>query len=298
MMVGRFKLNKKLALATRITGQYAFKDIVNPMTGEILVNKDEIIDEQTAWDIQNCGINTVEVKVSDDKGFKIIGNGTVDINKYGLPFDVSDLGIDERVNLKVLNEILEQDISNEEKKEQIKLRKNELLPKHITVEDIYASISYNLGLDHGIGTLDDIDHLGNRRIRSVGELLQNQFRIGLSRLERTVKERMISFDPEEVTPSSLVNVKPVNAALKEFFGSSQLSQFMDQTNPLGELTHKRRYSALGPGGLSRDRAGFEVRDVHHSHYGRVCPIETPEGPNIGLIGSLATYSRVNKYGFI
>ena len=298
MMVGRFKLNKKLALATRITGQYAFKDIVNPRTGEILVNKDEIIDEQTAWDIENCGINTVEVKVSDDKGFKIIGNGTVDIDKYGLPFDVSDLGIDERVNLKVLNEILEQDISDEEKKEQIKLRKNELLPKHITVEDIYASISYNLGLDHGIGTLDDIDHLGNRRIRSVGELLQNQFRIGLSRLERTVKERMISFDPEEVTPSSLVNVKPVNAALKEFFGSSQLSQFMDQTNPLGELTHKRRYSALGPGGLSRDRAGFEVRDVHHSHYGRVCPIETPEGPNIGLIGSLATYSRVNKYGFI
>ena len=175
---------------------------------------------------------------------------------------------------------------------------SELLPKHITVEDIYASISYNLGFDHGIGTLDDIDHLGNRRIRSVGELLQNQFRIGLSRLERTVKERMISFDPEEVTPSSLVNVKPVNAALKEFFGSSQLSQFMDQTNPLGELTHKRRYSALGPGGLSRDRAGFEVRDVHHSHYGRVCPIETPEGPNIGLIGSLATFSRVNKYGFI
>ena len=298
MMVGRFKLNKKLALATRITGQYAFKDIVNPLTGEILVSKDEIIDEKTAWEIQNCGINTVEVKVSEDRGFKIIGNGVVDINKYELPFDVSDLNIDEMVNFRVLSEILDSDLSNEEKKEQIKDRMSELLPKHITVEDIYASISYNLGFDHGIGTLDDIDHLGNRRIRSVGELLQNQFRIGLSRLERTVKERMISFDPEEVTPSSLVNVKPVNAALKEFFGSSQLSQFMDQTNPLGELTHKRRYSALGPGGLSRDRAGFEVRDVHHSHYGRVCPIETPEGPNIGLIGSLATFSRVNKYGFI
>lgn len=298
MMVGRFKLNKKLALATRITGQYAFKDIVNPLTGEILVSKDEIIDEKTAWEIQNCGINTVEVKVSEDRGFKIIGNGVVDINKYALPFDVSDLNINEMVNFRVLSEILDSDLSNEEKKEQIKDRMIELLPKHITVEDIYASISYNLGFDHGIGTLDDIDHLGNRRIRSVGELLQNQFRIGLSRLERTVKERMISFDPEEVTPSSLVNVKPVNAALKEFFGSSQLSQFMDQTNPLGELTHKRRYSALGPGGLSRDRAGFEVRDVHHSHYGRVCPIETPEGPNIGLIGSLATFSRVNKYGFI
>lgn len=298
MMVGRYKLNKKLALAARITGQYAFTDVIDPRTGEILVEEGQVIDEETAEKIQNSGINSVEIKVGEDRGFKVIGNGTVDIDEYGVPFSTEGLRLDEKVNFEVLTNILDSGFPPEEMREEAKQRRNELLPKHITVEDIYASISYNLGLDHGIGTLDDIDHLGNRRIRSVGELLQNQFRIGLSRLERTVRERMISISLDEVTPSLLVNVKPVNAALKEFFGSSQLSQFMDQTNPLGELTHKRRYSALGPGGLSRDRAGFEVRDVHNSHYGRVCPIETPEGPNIGLIGSLATYSRVNKYGFI
>lgn len=298
MMVGRFKLNKKLALAERIIGQIAYKDVVDTKTGEIIVDAGEKIDKETAWNIQNSGINCVEIKVAEDKGFKVIGNGVVDITKQNIPFDIEDLKIEEMVNYSVLCEIMESDLSDEEKKSTLKARIHELLPKHITVEDIFASISYNLGLDYGIGTLDDIDHLGNRRIRSVGELLQNQFRIGLSRLERVVKERMTSFDPEEVAPQSLINIKPVNATLKEFFGSSQLSQFMDQVNPLGELTHKRRLSALGPGGLSRERAGFEVRDVHHSHYGRVCPIETPEGPNIGLIGSLATFAKVNKYGFI
>ncbi len=298
MSVGRFKLNKKLSLATRITNQIAFEDVIDMNTGEILASKGDTITPDMAIDIQNSGINKVRIEVIENQGFNVIGNGVVDITKQNLPFDISDLEIEEFVNYEVLREIMDSDISNEEKKEQMKDRLCELLPKHITVNDIFACISYNLGSDYGIGELDDIDHLGNRRLRLVGELLQNQFRIGLSRLERVVKERMTSFDPNEVTAQSLINIKPVNAALKEFFGSSQLSQFMDQTNCLGELAHKRRLSALGPGGLSRERAGFEVRDVHHSHYGRVCPIETPEGPNIGLIGSLATFSRVNKYGFM
>ena len=299
MLVGRFKLNKKLALARRIRDKISTQNIANPRTGELLVSAGEMITEEVAWQIQHAGINRVKVAVEDDKEFIVIGNGVVDPVAYGIPFDISELDITEMVNTAVLEEILaNEDLSAEELKQMFVDNMNRLLPKTITVEDIFAAVNYNLGLDHNIGELDDIDHLGNRRLRSVGELLQNQFRIGLSRLERVVRERMAVIDPEEITPQSLVNIRPVSAALKEFFGSSQLSQFMDQTNPLAELTHKRRLSALGPGGLSRERAGFDVRDVHHSHYGRVCPIETPEGPNIGLIGSMSTYSRVNKYGFM
>jgi DNA-directed RNA polymerase subunit beta len=247
--------------------------VVNPETGEVYVEENEIISIEIATDIQNTGINVVDVKV-EDKVVRVIGNGFVDINAQDLPFDISDLDIKEFVCYEVLKEILESDMTDEEKKKSIKKRMDELVPKHVLISDLHASISYIIGLDYDIGAIDDIDHLGNRRLRSVGELLQNQFRIGLSRMERVVRERMSVQDDEILTPQGLINTRPVNAALKEFFGSSQLSQFMDQTNPLAELTHKRRLSALGPGGLSRERAGFEVRDVHHSHYGRMCPIET------------------------
>ena len=294
--VGRFKFNKKLSLATRITGRIAYNDIIDPETGEVLVEKDNSISEDTAIAIQNSGINVVDVKV-EDKPVRIIGNGTVNIHSVLPNVNLSDLHIKEMVNYIVLKSIID---TTEEKElhDVIKERIDELIPKHVTNEDIIASISYLLNLEHGLGNVDDIDHLGNRRIRCVGELLQNQFRIGLTRLERVVRERMTIQDLDIVTPQTLINTKPITSAIREFFGSSQLSQFMDQTNPLSELTHKRRLSALGPGGLSRERAGFEVRDVHHSHYGRMCPIETPEGPNIGLINSLATYARVNEYGFI
>ncbi|KHO63439.1 DNA-directed RNA polymerase subunit beta [Thermoanaerobacter sp. YS13] len=295
--VGRYKFNKKLALKTRIVNLKSAKKIVNPVTGEILVEEGEKISKEKAEEIQNCGINVVEVLV-EGKVVRVIGNNTVDINKYPMPYDVSNLNIKEAVNLSILKEILDNFSDEEAVRNEIKNRMDELVPKNITKDDIIATISYQLNLTHGIGSIDDIDHLGNRRLRSVGELLQNQFRIGLARLERVVKERMTIQDVNEITPQNLINIRPVVAAIREFFGSSQLSQFMDQTNPLAELTHKRRVSALGPGGLSRERAGFEVRDVHYSHYGRICPIETPEGPNIGLIGSLTTYARVNEYGFI
>ena len=294
--VGRYKFNKKLALHLRIANQIAAKDIVEPSTGEILVVKGEKIDRDKAVEIQNSGVNAVDVVV-DDRVIRIIGNHFVDIHKV-VDFNIDELNIRELVHYPTLKEILDNNSDEAVLKEEIKKNIHRLIPKHIIKDDIYATISYELGLTYNIGHNDDIDHLGNRRLRSVGELLQNQFRIGLSRMERVVKERMTIQDQEVITPQALINIRPVAAAIKEFFGSSQLSQFMDQTNPLSELTHKRRLSALGPGGLSRERAGFEVRDVHHSHYGRMCPIETPEGPNIGLINSLATYARVNEYGFI
>ena len=294
--VGRYKFNKKLGLASRIEGKVAFEDIVDPETGEVLVEKDNVISEETAENIQNSGINVVDVKI-DDKKVRIIGNGTVNIHKYLPNVDVSDLHIKEYVNYEVLKSIVE---STDEDKlhDTIKERMDELVPKHITTEDIIASISYLLNLDHGLGVIDDIDHLGNRRIRCVGELLQNQFRIGLTRLERVVRERMTIQDLDVVTPQTLINTKPISSSIREFFGSSQLSQFMDQTNPLSELTHKRRISALGPGGLSRERAGFEVRDIHYTHYGRLCPIESPEGPNVGLISALSSFAMINEYGFV
>ena len=294
--VGRYKFNKKLALNLRIVNHTAARDIINPSTGEIFVQKGEKITREVAIDIQNSGINAVDIVV-DDKIVRIIGNNFVDIHKH-VPFNINDLNIKESVHYPTLKEILDNYSDESSIREEIKKNIHRLIPKHIIRDDIYGTISYELGLAYGIGYVDDIDHLGNRRLRSVGELLQNQFRIGLSRMERVVKERMTIQDQEGITPQILINIRPVAAAIKEFFGSSQLSQFMDQTNPLSELTHKRRLSALGPGGLSRERAGFEVRDVHHSHYGRMCPIETPEGPNIGLINSLATYARVNEYGFI
>lgn len=294
--VGRYKFNKKLSLASRLSGQKLEKDIVDPKTGEILAAAGDKITRDKAQQIQNAGINEAFI-LSEGRTVKILGNNVVDINKY-LPFDVSDLNIRELVNLGILKEILNKYESEADIKEEIKKRIHDLIPKHIVIDDIMASVSYNLNLIYNVGNVDDIDHLGNRRLRSVGELLQNQFRIGLSRMERVVKERMTIQDIDVVTPQQLINIRPVAASIKEFFGSSQLSQFMDQTNPLAELTHKRRLSALGPGGLSRERAGFEVRDVHHSHYSRMCPIETPEGPNIGLIGSLSTYARINEYGFI
>ena len=294
--VGRYKFNKKLALNLRIANQIAATDIVNPSTGEIMVQEGEKISRLMAEDIQNAGINSVDILV-EDKVLKVIGNNFVDIHKH-ISFDISDLNIKELVHYPTLKEILDNFDDEESIKNEIKKNINKLIPKHIIKEDIFATISYEIGLPYEVGYVDDIDHLGNRRLRSVGELLQNQFRIGLSRMERVVKERMTIQDQEAITPQMLINIRPVAAAIKEFFGSSQLSQFMDQTNPLSELTHKRRLSALGPGGLSRERAGFEVRDVHHSHYGRMCPIETPEGPNIGLINSLATYAKVNEYGFI
>ncbi|NLM44490.1 MAG: DNA-directed RNA polymerase subunit beta [Clostridiales bacterium] len=294
--VGRYKFNKKLCLASRLAGQKLAKEIVDPRTGEVLAEEGEKISRDKAYAIQNAGINEAFV-LAEGKEIKIVGNNVVDINKY-MTFDVSDLNIREMVNLGVLKEILQRFESEADIKEEIRLRINDLISKHILPDDIIASISYHLNILYNVGYIDDIDHLGNRRLRSVGELLQNQFRIGLSRMERVVRERMTIQDIEVVTPQQLINIRPVAAAIKEFFGSSQLSQFMDQTNPLAELTHKRRLSALGPGGLSRERAGFEVRDVHHSHYSRMCPIETPEGPNIGLIGSLSTYARINEYGFI
>lgn len=295
--VGRYKFNKKLSIASRITGHVPSEKIIDPETGEILADIDTRIDRETALKIQNAGINEVHLLI-EGKSIKVIGNHFVDIHKQNIKYSVDDLNIREMVYYPVLKEILEQSQSEDDFRSMIKSRMGELVPKHIIKDDIYASINYNLNLIYGIGNTDDIDHLGNRRLRSVGELLQNQFRIGLSRMERVVKERMTIQDLDVITPQALVNIRPVAAAIKEFFGSSQLSQFMDQTNPLSELTHKRRLSALGPGGLSRERAGFEVRDVHNSHYGRMCPIETPEGPNIGLIGSLSTYAKVNEYGFI
>ena len=295
--VGRYKFNKKLALAYRIMNRVAYDDIINPETGEVFVKADEKISYDDAWKIQNAGINAVTIKTEDEKKVKVIGNNFVDIKEH-IHFDIDDLKIKEKVHYPTLKEILDECSDEEEIKESIRIRRKELIPKHILLDDIIASISYEFNLFFGIGNVDDIDHLGNRRIRSVGELLQNQVRIGLSRMERVIRERMTVQDMEAITPQALVNIRPVSAAIKEFFGSSQLSQFMDQTNPLSELTHKRRLSALGPGGLSRERAGFEVRDVHHSHYGRMCPIETPEGPNIGLINSLSTYAKINEYGFI
>ncbi|GKX68809.1 DNA-directed RNA polymerase subunit beta [Inconstantimicrobium mannanitabidum] len=294
--VGRYKFNKKLAINLRIANQIATNDIVNPETGEIIVSSGEKISRTKADQIQSLGINSVDITV-EDKIVRVIGNHFVDIHKH-VDFNIDDLNIKELVHYPTLREILDNYSDEKIIKEEIKKNINRLIPKHIIKDDIFATISHELGLAYGVGTVDDIDHLGNRRLKSVGELLQNQFRIGLSRMERVVKERMTIQDQEAITPQALINTRPVVAAIKEFFGSSQLSQFMDQNNPLSELTHKRRLSALGPGGLSRERAGFEVRDVHHSHYGRMCPIETPEGPNIGLINSLATYARVNEYGFI
>ena len=297
--VGRYKYNKKLNLAGRITGQQLTQPIINPLTGELMAEAGEVVSFEKAQEIDNAGVSVAFVLVNE-KETKVISNGMVDIQNF-VGFDAKEeCGINERVRFSVLAEIMETSADEEEMKEAIRLRADELIPKHIIIDDIFASINYMNCLAVGLGNVDDIDHLGNRRIRSVGELLQNQFRIGFSRLERVIRERMTlqAQDLEVLTPHSLINIRPVVAAIKEFFGSSPLSQFMDQTNPLAELTHKRRLSALGPGGLSRDRAGFEVRDVHYSHYGRMCPIETPEGPNIGLISYLATFAKINEYGFI
>ncbi|MGB3367741.1 MAG: DNA-directed RNA polymerase subunit beta [Acidaminobacteraceae bacterium] len=293
--VGRYKFNKKLGVANRIDGLIAFTDIVDPNTGEILCEKDQKIDRELADEIENAGVKHVDVQVDEGKFTRVIGSNFVDLDKY---VKIEGLDVIEKVHYPVLKEILDTYSEEADIKSAIENRIKELVPRHIIEDDILASVSYIFNLTNGVGNVDDIDHLGNRRIRSVGELLQNQFRIGLSRMERVVRERMTIQDMDTITPQALINIRPVAAAIKEFFGSSQLSQFMDQTNPLAELTHKRRLSALGPGGLSRERAGFEVRDVHHSHYGRMCPIETPEGPNIGLIGSLSTYARINQYGFI
>ncbi len=295
MRVGRYKFNKKLSLATRIQGLVSAEDIIDPQTGELLVKKDDEIPADVARQIQNSGIRHVDIRL-DNRVHRIIGNNFVDASCY-LPFPPKEAGILEYVHLPTLKKIMES-VEPDQLKEAIRENVHSLVPKHILTDDIVASVSYLLGLPYGLGNTDDIDHLGNRRLRSVGELLQNQIRIGLSRLERVVRERMAIQDANDVRPGELINIRPVSAAIKEFFGSSQLSQFMDQPNPLAELTHKRRLSALGPGGLNRDRASFEVRDVHYSHYARICPIETPEGPNIGLIGSLATYARINEYGFI
>ncbi len=294
--VGRYKFNKKLRLATRITDQIAYDDIINPETGEVLVEKGNKITAEVAEEIQDSGINIVDVNVKDEK-VRVIGNGIVNIYKMLPNVDLKDLHFNEGVNYNVLKSII--DTTPEEKlHDVIKERRSELVPLTITTEDMVASISYLLNLDYGIGKIDDIDHLGNRRIRCVGELLQNQFRIGLTRLERVVRERMTIQDLDAVTPQTLINTKPISSSIKEFFGSSQLSQFMDQTNPLSELTHKRRISALGPGGLSRERAGFEVRDIHYTHYGRLCPVESPEGPNIGLISALSSFAMIDEYGFV
>ena len=312
---GRYTFNKKLGIGSRISGHVLSRPVVNPLTGEIMADEGEKLTYDKAAEIEQAGVYeaylTVEAKeyyVTEngenairmvEKEVKVIGNGMVDINGY-VDLDAAQYGINEKVSFKVLKDILESSADEEELEDNIKKRVDELVPKHIILDDIYATISYYLNLCEGVGVVDDIDHLGNRRIRSVGELLQNQFRIGFARMERVVKERMNlqTQDMETITPQSLVNIRPITAAIKEFFGSSPLSQFMDQNNPLAELTHKRRLSALGPGGLSRDRAGFEVRDVHYSHYGRMCPIETPEGPNIGLISYLATFAKINEYGFI
>ena len=297
--VGRYKFNKKLALRNRIRGAKLAEAVVDPMTGEVLAEEGAVLTMELCDTIQDSGIDQLYIEVEERK-VKILTNRAVAIDAYLEEFGLTaeDVNIKERVYFPVLEQLLNEYTTAEELKAAIKENIHELVPKHITLEDIMASINYVMQLDYGYGNVDDIDHLGNRRIRSVGELLQNQFRIGLSRMERVVRERMTTQDLAVVTPQALINVRPVTAAIKEFFGSSQLSQFMDQNNPLSELTHKRRLSALGPGGLSRERAGFEVRDVHHSHYGRMCPIETPEGPNIGLINTLATFARINEYGFI
>ena len=295
--VGRYKFNKKLALRSRIRNAQLAEDVVDPFTGEVLGQKGDTVTMEMADTIQNAAVPFVWIQ-TEEKVVKVLSNMMVDITNF-VDCDPHSLGITEQVYFPVLRKILEEYSENpEELADAIQKNVHELIPKHITKEDILASINYNMHLEYGLGNSDDIDHLGNRRIRAVGELLQNQYRIGLSRMERVVRERMTTHDSDDVSPQVLINIKPVQAAIKEFFGSSQLSQFMDQNNPLGELTHKRRLSALGPGGLSRDRAGFEVRDVHYSHYGRMCPIETPEGPNIGLINSLASYARINEYGFI
>ena len=297
--VGRYKFNKKLALRNRIRDAVLAENVVDPMTGEVIAEEGAVLTLDLCDRIQDSGAGYLYI-MAEEKKVKILSNQTVKIDGYLEEFGLTaeEFGIKERVYYPMLAKLLEENATAEEMKAAIKENIHELLPKHITLEDIFASINYVIHLDYGYGNVDDIDHLGNRRIRSVGELLQNQFRIGLSRMERVVRERMTTQDLAVVTPQALINVRPVTAAIKEFFGSSQLSQFMDQNNPLSELTHKRRLSALGPGGLSRDRAGFEVRDVHHSHYGRMCPIETPEGPNIGLINTLATFARINEYGFI
>lgn len=294
--VGRYKFNQKLALATRIKDKVSANDIVDSETGEVFVQAGEIISEEVAEEIQDSGINIVDIMVGDKK-VRIIGNSTCNIHKVLPTVDLSKLHIKELVNYNVLKNIVD-NTSEEELVKALEERMDELVPKHITTEDMIASINYLLNLSHGLGEPDDIDHLANRRIRCVGELLQNQFRIGLTRLERVVRERMTIQDLDVVTPQTLINTKPITSAIREFFGSSQLSQFMDQTNPLSELTHKRRISALGPGGLTRERAGFEVRDVHYTHYGRLCPIESPEGPNIGLISALSSFAQINEYGFI
>ncbi|MDY4969698.1 MAG: DNA-directed RNA polymerase subunit beta [Lachnospiraceae bacterium] len=298
--VGRYKFNKKLHLKNRITGHVLAEDVVSPVTGEIIAEAGTCVSKELATEIQNNAVPYVMIQVttsSEEKSTKVLSNLMVDLKQF-ISCEPRELGITEDVFWPVLKELLDEYSSEEELFAAIRRNVHELIPKHITRDDIFASINYNIHLQYGIGNIDDIDHLGNRRIRAVGELLQNQYRIGLSRMERVVRDRMTTQDSDSITPQNLINIKPVTAAVKEFFGSSQLSQFMDQNNPLSELTHKRRLSALGPGGLSRDRAGFEVRDVHYSHYGRMCPIETPEGPNIGLINSLATYARLNEYGFI
>ncbi len=295
--VGRYKFNKKLHLKNRIVGHVLAEDVINEETGEILGEAGAIVTKEMATDIQDAGIPFLWIQGEEDHKIKVLSNRMVDMSRY-VSFDPMSVGIHESVFYPALAALMEEFPNEEELAAAVPKRLADLVPKHITKEDIFASINYCIHLSYGLGSKDDIDHLGNRRIRAVGELLQNQYRIGLSRMERVVRERMTTQDQEDVSPQSLINIKPVTAAVKEFFGSSQLSQFMDQNNPLAELTHKRRLSALGPGGLSRDRAGFEVRDVHYTHYGRMCPIETPEGPNIGLINSLATYARVNEYGFI
>ena len=303
--VGRYKYNKKLSLFDRIVGTTLSQPVIAPLTGELLAEEGEVVSKEKATEIEQAGVNVVCVKVDDDKEIKVISNGMVDIKPYFPQFteeQLDEIGINEKVSFSALKEILEADVEDDNALlGLLKERCDDLIPKHITIDDIFSSINYVNSIAFGIGKTDDIDHLGNRRIRSVGELLQNQFRIGLARMERVVRERMTlqaQEDDDKITPQTLINIRPVLMAIKEFFGSSPLSQFMDQTNPLAELTHKRRLSALGPGGLSRDRAGFEVRDVHYSHYGRMCPIETPEGPNIGLISYLATFAKINKYGFI
>ncbi len=295
--VGRYKFNKKLAFRNRITGFTLAEDVVDMTTGEVIAEAGTVVSEEKATEIQNTAVPFVMVQTEEHVA-KVLSNMMVDLHAFLPNADKAALGVTEEVYYPVLKEILEEYSSDEERYEAIAKNIADLIPKHITKEDIFASINYNIHLEYGIGNDDDIDHLGNRRIRAVGELLQNQYRIGLSRMERVVRERMTTQDVATISAQSLINIKPVTAAVKEFFGSSQLSQFMDQNNPLSELTHKRRLSALGPGGLSRDRAGFEVRDVHYSHYGRMCPIETPEGPNIGLINSLASYARINDYGFV
>ena len=312
---GRYKYNKKLGVGSRIAGHRLSRPVANPLTGEIMADEGDLMTYDKAMEIEQAGVSEVWLNVEhkeiyttptgesthriEEREVKVIGNGMVDITPY-VDFDPAQYGINEKVSFKILKDILESAADKEELEEMVKTRADELVPKHIILDDIYATVSYFINLCEGVGLVDDIDHLGNRRIRSVGELLQNQFRIGFARMERVIRERMNiqAQDMETITPQSLINIRPITAAIKEFFGSSPLSQFMDQTNPLAELTHKRRLSALGPGGLSRDRAGFEVRDVHYSHYGRMCPIETPEGPNIGLISYLASFARINEYGFI